>query len=166
MSSLSDELVVSTYLETSPPDELSDITLEERRAETFLLYTTGWQQAQIARRFGISQATVSKDIAIELRRRRTRAENIEDEIERIAGVYEGVMSKAWSRHNEAAEASPTSVAGTNYLRLVMDAAEKVAQIRGIDAGSGTKKQDKGQTRVVVRIGGSSESPQIDVGVES
>lgn len=165
-SRASKALAVPVHLPAPTPEELEEITLDERRAETLLLYLTGWDQARIARRFGVSPATVSKDIAIELRKRRSRAENIEDEIERVAGIMENVMAKAWARHNEAADVSVTSVAGTNYLRLVLDAAEKYAQLRGLDSSAGTRAVEKGKTRVVVRIGGSNEQPQIDVGVES
>ena len=162
----SQALAVPVQLPPPTAEELEQMTIDERRAETFLLYSTGWEQTRIARRFNVSQTTVSKDIAIEIRKRRARAENIDEEIERVAGVYENVMTRAWNRHNEAADVNITSVAGTNYLRLVLDAAEKYAQLRGLDASSGVRKTEKSQTRVVVRIGGSSESPQIDVGVES
>lgn len=146
-------------------EEIEDMSLDERRAEVFLLYATGLSQAAIARRYGLTQATISKDLAVETQRRRSRAENIEAEIERIAGVYERVMVKSWERHEEAANANINSVAGTTYLKTTMEAAEKYAQIRGLMDRDGTKKKD-GPTRVVVRIGGSEVAPQIDVGVES
>ncbi len=139
--------------------------VDERRAEVFLLYSTGWSQARLARRFGVAQSTISKDIGIEMRARRSRAENVEEEIERIAGVVEGVMVRAWERHNEAADNNISSVAGANYLKIVLDAAERYAALRGFDSLHETKAKNS-QTRVIVQIGGTNSTPPIAVGVES
>ncbi len=99
---------VKSELEPLTEDDLEDIDVQTRRAEEFLLYSTGWTQVRIARHFGLAQSTVQNDLRIEMRRRRTRGENIDDEIERIAGVYENVMAKAWARHEEAAESNINS----------------------------------------------------------
>ncbi len=146
--------------------ELESLSVDDRRAETFLLYSTGWTQAKLARHFGLSQGTISSDLKIEMQRRRSRAANIDDEIERIAGVIENVMTKAWQRHNESAESNINSVAATNYLKLVMEAAEKYAHLRGFDLPRATSNAPQGKTRVVVQIGGSLDRPEIAVGLES
>lgn len=142
-----------------------DPSVDERRAEEFLLACAGWTQARIARKFGITQSTVSHDLRVEAQRRRTRAENVEYEIERIAGVMESVIDKAWRRHDEAFEHNPNGVAASNYLKLVLEAAEKYAHLRGLDVPTTGSGQRSGPTRVVVRIGGSKEQPEIAVGVE-
>ncbi len=142
-----------------------DPTTEERRAEAFLLACAGWSQARIARKFGIAQSTVSHDLRLEAQRRRSRAENVEYEIERMAGVMESVIDKAWRRHDEAFAHNPNGVAASNYLKLVLEAAEKYARLRGLDTATSSSGQRSGPTRVVVRIGGSKEQPEIAVGVE-
>ena len=158
--------LIATEIPKLSPDEIDTLSTDERRAETFLLYSTGWTQAQIARKMGVAQSTVSTDIKIEMQRRRTRGQNIEDEIERIAGVVENVMTKAWVRHNEAAESNINSVAATNYLKIVLEAADRYAHIRGFDAVRPGGNTPAGKTRVIVQIGGSRESPEIAVGLES
>lgn len=159
------ELVVPSSLPRLTEDELESLTTEERRAETFLLYSTGWTQVRIAKYFGVAQATVAKDLKIEFQRRHTRAENIDQELERIAGVMEHVIDKAWRRHDEAFEVNPNGVAASNYLKLVLDAAEKYAHLRGLDIPMANERQ-KGKTRVIVQIGGTHEQPQIAIGMES
>ncbi len=156
-------LEIRPDLSALPEDE--SLATEDRRAETFLLYSTGWRQASIARRFGVSQATTSKDLKIEFARRHERSKNIEDELERVCGVVENVMSKAWERHNSAFEEKPHSVAASNYLKLVLEAAEKLAHLRGLDAPRAPGNATHGPTRVIVQIGGNG-APQIAVGVES
>ncbi len=151
-------------VDISPPEPEETVELATRRAEAFLLYSIGWKQAQIAERFGVTQATISNDIRAERKNRLSRRDNVEEETERVAGVYEHVMAKAWERHEESANANINSVAGTNYLRIVLDAAEKYAMLRGLD-GVKEKSREKGPTRVIVRIGGAEKTPQIDVGVE-
>ena len=152
-------------LEPLDAQEIESVATSDRRAETFLLYSTGWKQSEIARYFHVSQSTVSSDLKFEFSRRRARAQNIEDEIERIVGVVEGVITSAWKRHNAAADAAPGSVAGASYLKIVLEAAEKLAQLRGID-GPKAATVAKGQTRVIVQIGGTPEQPAIQVGVEA
>lgn len=159
-------LAVTPQIPLLSEAERAELTTEERRAESFLLHSLGWTQARIARFFGVTQATVSKDLSIEAQRRHTRAENLEEELERVAGVYERVMEKAWARHDAAFFANPNGVAATNYLKLVMDAAEKYAHIRGLDAPKAAGNANKGPTRVVVQIGGQGDRPAIQVGVET
>jgi predicted transcriptional regulator len=156
---------VGSHIATISDEELQTMTTDDRRAETFLLYSTGWNQAKIARHFGVSQQTVSHDLNIEMRRRRTRAENVEDEIERIAGVVENVMVKAWERHNESAESNINSVAATNYLKIVLEAADRYAVLRGFDAAKSAGPKTDGKTQVIVRIGGQGDQPAIEVGVQ-
>lgn len=158
--------LVATTLPEITEEELADLSVADRRAETFMLYSTGWTQSRIAKYFGVSQSTVFNDLQIETRNRRARALNVESEIERIAGVYEAVMTKAWSRHEESAEANINSVASTNYLKLVLEAAGQYASLRGLDSGAGAPTTKDGKTRVIVQIGGSAGRPDIAVGVES
>jgi len=163
---VSQALDVRPQLTALTADEIEDLSTDDRRAEVFFLHSTGWTQAKLARHFGVVQATISKDLKIEYQRRHTRAENIEEELERIAGVIENVMVKAWDRHNEAFEHNPNGVAASNYLKLVMEAAERYAHIRGLDMPRLGSNSPKGQTRVIVQIGGSAEQPAIQVGVET
>ncbi len=148
------------------PEERAEQNIDERRAEAFLLFSMGWTQTKIARQIGVSQATVARDLDIEVRRRHSRAQLVEDEIERVAGIVEAVITKAWQRHNEAADNNINSVAGSNYLKLVLDGAEKYAQIRGIESVRSRPEGPKGQTRVIVQIGGQGGTPPIAVGVET
>lgn len=157
------DLTVVPRVAPIEPDEV--VLPEDRRAEAFLLYAAGWTQKAIAERFGVSAMTISKDLGKEARARRSRAQNVEFELERICGVVEHVMVKALDRHNEAADAKIQSLAGSNYLRLVLDAAAKLAQLRGLESDRPAPRGD-GKSRVVVTIGGSREEPQIAVGVES
>jgi predicted transcriptional regulator len=146
-------------------EERDAVSTEDRRAEAFLLHSTGWTQTRIAKYFGVAQATVAKDLGIERQRRSSRAQNIEEEIGRILGVVEGVMVKAWERHNESAESNINSVAATNYLKIVLEAADRYATLSGFDTVK-SAKAPQGKTRVIVQIGGSQEQPAIQVGVES
>lgn len=163
---MTDALQVTSTLPALTDDEKGDLTAQDRRAEEFLMYATGWTQTAIAKYFGVAVSTVNKDLKIESRRRADRMANIDEEIERIAGVMEGVISTAWRRHNEAAENNINSVAGSNYLKIVLEAAEKYAHLRGFDIPKVASVPNGGKTRVIVQIGGSGEQPQIAVGVES
>lgn len=159
-------LAVASNIALLSEDEIASLSTEERRAETFLLYSLGWTQVRISRYFGVAQATVAKDLKLEAQRRHSRAENLEDELERVAGVMERVIEKAWARHDEAFFHNPNGVAASNYLKLVLDAAEKYAHIRGIDIPVSKGGGAKGPTRVIVKIGGDALRPEIAVGVET
>jgi len=159
------EKAVRTKLEPVTEKELAELALAERRAEVFLLCSTGVKQSDIARRMGVSQATVSYDYNQEIKRRRSRGGQIEDELERIAGMVEAVAVTAWKRHQEAVDQNPGSVAGATYLKLVLESAEQYARLRGLDGPHGTSAP-KGHARVVVQIGGTNEQPAISVGLEA
>lgn len=159
-------LVVSSNIGMLSPEERESIGTEDRRAEVFLLHSMGWTQTRIAQYFGVTQATISKDLGIEQQRRHSRAQNIEQELGRIAGVIERVMEKAWARHDEAFANNPNGVAASNYLKLVLDGAEKYAHILGLDVPVQKGNSPQGKTRVVIQLGGSGEKPSITMGVES
>lgn len=158
-------LAVASNIGYLSAEERADISTEDRRAEAFLLDSMGWTQTRISQYFGVTQATISKDLGIERQRRHTRAQNVEEEIGRVAGVIERVIEKAWARHDQAFAVNPNGVAASNYLKLVLDGAEKYAHILGLDVPVKGQGAAKGPTRVIVRIGGSGETPAIDVGFE-
>lgn len=159
-------LAVSSNLGLLSEEERAEIGTEDRRAEVFLLHSLGWTQTRIAQYFGVTQTTISKDLGIEAQRRHTRAENVEQELERVAGVMERIIEKAWARHDEAFMVNPNGVAASNYLKLVLEAAEKYAHIRGLDVPVKGKKTGDGKTRVILQIGATATTPPINIGVEA
>lgn len=155
--------VVASKLPAMAEDELEDASQEDLRAEAFLLASTGHTQAQIADRLHRSRATVQKYLRQEAQARRTRAQNVNEELERIAGVYEGVALEAWSAYRGLR--GSTSLAGSNYLRLVLDATEKLARLRGVEADSG--RGATGKAEIIVRIGGETDTPgRIEIGARA
>jgi len=159
-------LAVASNIGLLSEEERANLGTEDRRAETFLLHSMGWTQTRIAQYFGVTQTTVSKDLDIERQRRHTRAENVEQELERVAGVIERVIEKAWARHDEAFSVNPNGVAASNYLKLVLDGAERYAHIRGLDVPVKGKKTGDGKTRVILQIGATATTPPINIGVEA
>lgn len=158
-------LAVPSKIGQLSAEERKNLPTEDRRAEVFLLHSMGWTQTRMSEHFGVTQATISKDLGIEQRRRHDRAQNVEEEIGRIAGVMERVVEKAWDAHHEAFAVNPNGVAASNYLKLVVDAAESFAHILGLDIPVKKGKSGDGKTRVIVRIGGQGDQPAIDVGFE-
>ena len=143
-------------------EELADLDIEEKRMEAWHLSITGHSQAAISRQFGVNRITVARWLDIVGIERRSRAENIERETERIIGTLEAVAGESWRRSRLAGE---NSMAGPSHLKNVIEAAKEIARLRGIEP----TKRSEGTTRtteVIVRIGGrAGEDPQfIDVGV--
>lgn len=144
-----------------PPDELPELTEEElndpeiRSAEAWRLVARGWSQADVARKFGISRQAVNQSITREARRHLSRQAQSEAELEKIIAVLEAVVSESWNKHEISFAKNPSSLAGSNYLRLVLDAAREIARLRGFDAlaGSSSGGGKVGKVEVVVKIGG-------------
>lgn len=155
--------VVASQLPVLSEDELAALEPDERHAEAWYLSRSGWSQAAISTRMGVSRKTVQNWLALEMKQRLSRREQVDEELEHIAGTYEAVIARAWEAHRISATSSPNSLAGSNYLRLVVDAAAALAHIKGIDGPAA--KQGDGKMRVVVRIGGADGST-VELGAES
>lgn len=154
--------VPATQLPPATPEEQADWDIEDRRAEVFLRLSTGATQAEVADYLGVSRSTIQKDWKAALAARRSRRDTVEDEVERLAATYEAVIAAAWQRSNKA---DPASVAASNNLRLVMDAAEKRGKLLGV--GESPEANDNGTVEVVVNVGGGEgPSPDVQVGVRS
>ena len=128
--------------------------LAERRAYAWLQCTQGYTQTAVAEALGVSRQTIHKYINAEAEIRVSRLENSEAELEKLIGQIEAIASRAWSAHRGAPS---NSLAGSNYLRLVLDAAREIARLRGFDALV-ARRGDSSPTRaqVVVRIGGTKD----------
>ncbi len=145
--------------------ELVDMTKEDLQAEAFLLSCKGITQTEIARRMGLSRATVQRYIQTFAEQRRTHAEDTDLELEKLIGRIEAITLQAWNKH-EAAEVK--SLAGSNYLRLALDGVLQIAKLRGFDTVSLRRQganDGNGEHRVIVTIGGP-DGRTTQVGVSS
>jgi transposase-like protein len=143
--------------------EIEQADADDRHAEAWYLCNTGWSQRKVAERFGVTPTTIRNWLDRYAKERRTRAEDVEYETERLIGQMEAVASKAWESHGRLPD---NSMAGPSYLKTVIEAVQVIARLRGID---GLKKEASGtrSTTVVVRFGGGVPSRRddvIDVGV--
>jgi len=145
-------------------DKLAELGPEDKRAEAWYLSVTGRTQLEIAAHFGVAPGTIQRWLKQAALERRQRAENVDEEAERIIGTIEAVATEAWKRH-EASDVDGLS--GPNYLRLVLDSMKEIARLRGIDQAISTGGS-AGTTTLRVRIGGRdiSGTPVIDVGVQT
>lgn len=157
----------STALVPMTAEELEFATDEDNHAECWLLAATGVRQLELAERYGVSRATIQNWLKKANAEYRTRAANIDEERERIAGTVEAVLRDAYAAHKAA---PGNSLAGSNYLRLVLDAARDLAHIRGIEPSRAPEGNGKGVTEVVVRMGGTAGGgrgmPTLEVGVRN
>lgn len=160
----------STDLVPMTEEEIDFATLEDKHAECWLLAATGVRQLELAERYGVSRATIQNWLKKANLEYRTRAANVDEERERIAGTVEAVLADAYSAHRAAlrSKGGAASLAGSNYLRLVLDAARDLAHIRGIEPSRAPDAGGKGVTEVVVRMGGTAGGgrtmPTLEVGV--
>jgi len=139
--------------------------LEERRMEAWRLYSSGHTQISIAKKLGLSRATIQKYLSVEAKLRLSRLENSEEELEKIIGQLEAILGRSWKAHRDAFGAGPSSLAASNYLRLCLDSAREIARLRGFDSLV-ARRGDTGpsRTEIVVRIGGTEDfAPAVTVG---
>lgn len=132
------------------PDVLEALQHEEKQLEAWHLSITGHSQAEIGRRFGVAASTVGRwldQVGIE---RRSRAENIDRETERIIGMLEAAAGESWQR---AQRAGDSSMAGPSHMKNFIESAKEIARLRGIEPTRGGKEGGAGRVEVVVNIGG-------------
>ena len=139
--------------------ELEQLSDEEKRDEAWLLSVQGWSMAKIGRRFGVGPTSVGRWLDRVGQDRRSRAENIERETERIIAMHEAVAAKSWELADAAAEHSPTNMAAPSHLKNVIESAKEIARLRGIE---GTRRDSGGikVTEVIVNIGGAADRPPV------
>ena len=137
--------------------ELEQLSDEEKRDEAWLLSVQGWSMAKIGRRFGVGPTSVGRWLDRVGQDRRSRAENIERETERIIGVLEAVAAKSWELADR--DAGPGSMAPASHLKNVIESAKEIARLRGIE---GTRRDSGGikVTEVIVNIGGAADRPPV------
>lgn len=143
------------------PEEWRDATPEERRIEAWRLRARGRTISSIGRDLGVSRTSIQGYLDLEAKKRLSRMANADIELERIAGVVEGVMEESFRRHEQAFDKGESSLAASNYLRLVLDSARELARLRGLDALL-IRRGDTGPTKaeIVVRIGGAKDFEQV------
>lgn len=127
--------------------ELSEYDEQEKRAEALALSLRGYTNLQISERFGVHRNSISNWLRKARQEYRSRLENADEMIGETIAVYEQVMVEAWKAH-EAVDKDQLS--GANYLRIILDAAEKRVKLAGLDQPDTGAAQ---KTEVVVQIGG-------------
>ena len=139
-----------TALEPMADDELPDATDDDRKAEAWLLVSTGTSQRQVAERFGVSSTTIRKWTESYARARLSRPELVEIERERMIGQMEAVAQKAWGGFENVA---PNSMTAPSYLKTIIEAAQVIIKLRGLDVAP-ERAQGGRETRVIVSFGGT------------
>jgi transposase-like protein len=129
--------------------ERDESSQDDRRADAWHRYMTGTTMRSIAKDYDVSPQTISNWIKGYAMARRTRAENVEVETERIVGVLEEVIVEAWVSKQKL---PANSMAGPSYLKTIVEAAQVVARLRGIDAPKDGAASGARATQVVVNFG--------------
>lgn len=140
----------TSALEPMADDELPDATDDDRKAEAWLLVSTGTSQRQVAERFQVSPSTIRKWTDSYAKARMSRPELVEIEREKMIGQMEAVAHKAWQSLNEVA---PNSMTGPSYLKTVIEAAQVIIKLRGLDVPAERTTGGR-ETRVIVSFGGA------------
>jgi hypothetical protein len=144
-------------------EEMAELDEQERRLEAWHLSITGHSQRAIGKMFGVGPTTIGRwldQVGVD---RRTRAENIELETERIIGTLEAVAMKSWQVAEELSGSDKVnSMAIPSHLKNVIEAAREIARLRGIEPTRRSEQPGFKATEVIVRIGGTRDSPPIDV----
>lgn len=164
---------MATALEPEDEEESPEqATAAERRAEAWMMHATGSTMTAIGNALGVSRQRAGVIIKEENARRRGMVADIDAEAERLIGQLEAVATKAWESQRAA---GTQSMAGPQYLRVIVDAVKEIARFRGIEAPKGTPGTGNSRTEVIVRIGGTSgaslarepvEAEAIEVGVRT
>lgn len=150
----------STELVPLTDEEIAELDVEEKRLEAWHLSTAEhFSMAKIARRFGVGPSTIGRWLDEVAKDRRSRAENIERETERLIAMHEAVAAKSWELAVTSSEMSPTTMAAPSHLKNVTEAAKEIARLRGIE---GTRRESGGRTvtEVIVHIGGVASRPPV------
>jgi len=142
--------VPTSALEPMADDELADATDDDRKAEAWLLVSTGTSQRQVAERFQVSPTTIRKWTESYARARLSRPELVEIERERMIGQMEAVASKAWEGFNGVL---PNSMTAPSYLKTIIEAAGVIIKLRGLDVPAERNTGGR-ETRVIVSFGGT------------
>lgn len=149
-------------------EEIEELDQENKRLEAWYLSATGASQAAIARVFGVTPSTVGRWLDKVGAERRSRAENIERETERILGMLEAAAADSYAAFRQVRESAPASMAGPSHMKNFLEAVKEMARLRGIEPTTNAGAAGPKVTQVVVRIGGvppGSTTPAIDVGAE-
>lgn len=129
-----------------------DLPEDERQAEAwYLVNVTGQSQTSVAKQLGTTQPTISRWLKAHSKTLSTRAEDTEEQREKLISIIEKATYRAFERHEETSAVNQT---GPAYLKLVMEGAEKIARLRGIDTSVSSGGGRGGPIEVVVSIGGS------------
>ena len=140
----------TTALEPMTDDELPDATDDDRKAEAWLLVSTGTSQRQVAERLGLSTTTIRKWTDSYARARLSRADLVDIERERMIGQMEAVAGKAWEGFGSVL---PNSMTAPSYLKTIIEAAQVIIKLRGLDVPA--ERQGGGrETKIVVSFGGT------------
>lgn len=142
-------------------EELDDLDSEAKRLEAWHLHITGHSLSAIGRMFDVGPTTIGRWIDKVGVERRSRAENIELETERIIALLETAAMDSYKAFGQVMSFNEQSMAAPSHMKNVMEAAIQIARLRGI---APTVRESAGvkATEVVVRIGGTRDSPPIDV----
>ena len=124
-----------------------------------MLLTTGMSQRDVAKHFEVSTTTIRKWTDAWGRSRRSRADDIELEREKMIGQMEAVANRAWTGVNSVAANSMT---GPSYLKTIIEAAQVIIKLRGLDLPV-TREGGGRQTTVVVRFGGTAGGGKEQIG---
>jgi len=133
-----------------PDDELPDATDDDRKAEAWLMVSTGSSQAAAARHFNVSGPTVRKWIDQFAKARMSRPELVEIERERMIGQMESVANAAWKGFQGV---DGNAMVGPSYLKTVIEAAQVIVKLRGLDIAPERASGGR-ETRVIVSFGGT------------
>jgi predicted transcriptional regulator len=115
------------------PAESLEMQLRQEKAIT--LYLMGVKQGVIAKRLGVSQATISSDIATmrDQINERAAAKSVELQAEEIAKI-DAVEAAAWQSFFASKKRGRLAQAGGNprFLDIVLDCSDRRRKILGLD----------------------------------
>ena len=129
--------------------ELPDATDDDRKAEAWLLVSTGTSRREVAKRFGVASTTIRNWTESYARARLSRPELVEIERERMIGQMEAVADKAWAGFNGV---DGNAMVGPSYLKTIIEAAQVIIKLRGLDVPAERTGGGR-ETKVIVSFGG-------------
>lgn len=138
---------------TLTQEEIDELGTDEKRLEAWhMSVVLGHSQVAIGKVLGVGPTTVGRWLDVVGAERRSRAENIERETERIIGTLEAALVDSYDAFRDSRAHSPTTMAAPSHMKNVMEAAKEIARLRGIEP---TRKSSGGihATEVIVNIGG-------------